>query len=250
MQILQTLFVVSHNGFEQIAETFVAAGFVLARNLQQQAFQLVEAAQAMARDGIRETRAEHHELVLAFAFRRTGGPPYRVVETAQLAACTRIQIVHAADHDVGLVIQIKAVTHQLVEIDFGRPVEPAFATMSAAKARTVATRTSAAFSAAWAAMFARTPASITTGTVTSGTISASGSPSAAFPGRAILAIAKEFGSFDGYIWAFVGGSPKQNRRRSLKQVPARTAESDAMSKDLQTAVLPQQVSPALLRPAE
>ncbi len=50
--------------------------------------------------------------------------------------------------------------------------------------------------------------------------------------KAFLAVQKEFGSFDRYIWAFVGGKPKEHRRRSLKEVPARTAESDAMSKDL------------------
>jgi DNA-3-methyladenine glycosylase I len=50
--------------------------------------------------------------------------------------------------------------------------------------------------------------------------------------QALLAVQEEFGSFDNYIWAFVGGRTKQNRWRSLKQVPARTAESDAMSKDL------------------
>jgi DNA-3-methyladenine glycosylase I len=50
--------------------------------------------------------------------------------------------------------------------------------------------------------------------------------------RAFLEVQKEFGSFDAYIWGFVGGAPKQNRRTSLRQVPPRTAESDAMSKDL------------------
>jgi len=50
--------------------------------------------------------------------------------------------------------------------------------------------------------------------------------------RAFLAIQKEFGSFDRYIWQFVDGKPIVNRRRSLKDIPARTAESDAMSKDL------------------
>ncbi len=50
--------------------------------------------------------------------------------------------------------------------------------------------------------------------------------------KAFLAIQKEFGSFDRYIWGFVGGKPRQNRRRSMKSVPARTRESDAMSKDL------------------
>ena len=49
---------------------------------------------------------------------------------------------------------------------------------------------------------------------------------------AFLAIQKEFGSFDTYIWSFVGGASRQNRWRSLADVPARTAESDGMSKDL------------------
>src|SRR5476649_903537 len=50
--------------------------------------------------------------------------------------------------------------------------------------------------------------------------------------KAFLAVQKEFGSFDRYIWRYVGGTPKQNRRRSMKSVPASTPESDAMSKDL------------------
>ena len=45
-------------------------------------------------------------------------------------------------------------------------------------------------------------------------------------------VRKEFGSFDAYLWSFVGGKPIQNRWRTLAQVPARTAESDAMSRDL------------------
>ena len=49
---------------------------------------------------------------------------------------------------------------------------------------------------------------------------------------AFLAVQKEFGSFDRYIWQFVGGKPIRNRRRSFKQVPAATPQSDAMSKDL------------------
>ena len=50
--------------------------------------------------------------------------------------------------------------------------------------------------------------------------------------QAFLRVQKEFGSFDGYIWQFVGGKPRVNSPKSMKQVPARTAESDAMSKDL------------------
>jgi DNA-3-methyladenine glycosylase I len=49
---------------------------------------------------------------------------------------------------------------------------------------------------------------------------------------AFLKVQKECGSFDSYIWQFVGGAPIQNRRRSMKEVPVRTPESDAMSKDL------------------
>ena len=51
--------------------------------------------------------------------------------------------------------------------------------------------------------------------------------------KAFLAVQKEFGSFDAYIWQFVGGKPIQNRRRWSKAVPARTRQSDAMSKDLE-----------------
>jgi DNA-3-methyladenine glycosylase I len=50
--------------------------------------------------------------------------------------------------------------------------------------------------------------------------------------KAFLAVTREFGSFDAYIWQFVGGKPLQNRRGSMKEVPARTPEADAMSKDL------------------
>jgi DNA-3-methyladenine glycosylase I len=50
--------------------------------------------------------------------------------------------------------------------------------------------------------------------------------------RAFLFIQKEFGSFDSYIWAFVGGKPRMNRWATLKDIPPNTPESDAMSKDL------------------
>jgi DNA-3-methyladenine glycosylase I len=46
-------------------------------------------------------------------------------------------------------------------------------------------------------------------------------------------VRKEFGTFDAYLWSFVGGKPIQNRWRRMADVPARTAESDAMSRDLQ-----------------
>lgn len=50
--------------------------------------------------------------------------------------------------------------------------------------------------------------------------------------KAFAEVQSEFGSFDKYIWQFVSGKPLVNARTSLKQVPAKTAESDAMSKDL------------------
>jgi len=50
--------------------------------------------------------------------------------------------------------------------------------------------------------------------------------------RATLAVQEEFGSLDKYLWQFVGGHPIRNKWKSLKEVPARTAVSDAMSKDL------------------
>lgn len=50
--------------------------------------------------------------------------------------------------------------------------------------------------------------------------------------RAFLEVQKEYGSFDAYIWQFVGGHPASKARRSMTQVPAHTPESDKMSKDL------------------
>ena len=50
--------------------------------------------------------------------------------------------------------------------------------------------------------------------------------------RAFLEVQREFGSFDAYIWGFVGGKPRRNRWRTLAQIPARTPQSDAMSADL------------------
>jgi len=50
--------------------------------------------------------------------------------------------------------------------------------------------------------------------------------------RAFLATQKEFGRFDTYLWSFVGGQPKQNRWREMGEIPARSDESDAMSRDL------------------
>jgi DNA-3-methyladenine glycosylase I len=51
--------------------------------------------------------------------------------------------------------------------------------------------------------------------------------------RAFLKVQEEFGTFDGYIWKFVGGRPKQNAWKMHERLPAKTVESDALSKDLQ-----------------
>jgi DNA-3-methyladenine glycosylase I len=49
-----------------------------------------------------------------------------------------------------------------------------------------------------------------------------------------LAVRREFGSFDAYLWSFVGGRPIVNAWKTMKEVPAKTTESDALSKDLQS----------------
>jgi DNA-3-methyladenine glycosylase I len=50
--------------------------------------------------------------------------------------------------------------------------------------------------------------------------------------KAVLAVQREFGSFDTYVWSFVGGTARINRWRAAKEVPSRTAESDVLSRDL------------------
>ena len=52
--------------------------------------------------------------------------------------------------------------------------------------------------------------------------------------KAVLEVQAEFGTFDAYQWRFVDGRPIQNRRRAVGEIPARTAQSDAMSKDLKS----------------
>jgi DNA-3-methyladenine glycosylase I len=56
--------------------------------------------------------------------------------------------------------------------------------------------------------------------------------SAVLNARAFLEVQKEFGSFDAYVWRFVGGKPLVNRPRTLRDIHPRTPESDALSKDL------------------
>ena len=50
--------------------------------------------------------------------------------------------------------------------------------------------------------------------------------------RGFLAVQHEFGSFDAFVWRFVNGEPRRNVRRTLKDIPAKTPESDALSKEL------------------
>lgn len=50
--------------------------------------------------------------------------------------------------------------------------------------------------------------------------------------KAFRAVQREFGSFDAYVWRFVGGTPRVNRRRTPGQIPPRTPQSDALSRDL------------------
>jgi len=50
--------------------------------------------------------------------------------------------------------------------------------------------------------------------------------------KAFLAVQGEFGSFDAYIWEFVGGEPRKNAWKTVKEIPSKTGESDAMSRDL------------------
>ena len=50
--------------------------------------------------------------------------------------------------------------------------------------------------------------------------------------EAFLKVQKEFGSFDAYLWRFVGGKPIVNKRKSIRDIPPTTPESDALSKDL------------------
>jgi DNA-3-methyladenine glycosylase I len=51
--------------------------------------------------------------------------------------------------------------------------------------------------------------------------------------KTFLTVRKEFGTFDAYLWSFIGGKPIRNRWNRMADVPARTTESDAMSRDLQ-----------------
>src|SRR5580704_15060301 len=149
-----SLFVIGDDGFEKIPEALVSAGVVFARYLQQQFLERIETAQRVPRDGIRQARAQHHKLLLAFIFRCSHGPTHRVIQTAQLALGTGIHVAHAADHAVRLIIQVQRIGDQLLDIDLGRALEPAPVTTAVATpiapatfAAPIAMRTTTAFAA-------------------------------------------------------------------------------------------------------
>lgn len=58
--------------------------------------------------------------------------------------------------------------------------------------------------------------------------------SAILNAKAFLAVQEEFGSFDAYLWGFVGGRPKVNRWRTLREIPSQTPEAEALSRDLKS----------------
>jgi hypothetical protein len=128
------LFVIGDDSFEEISEAFVASGFVFACHLEEQAFQLVQASQAVTGDGIGEARSKHDELVLTLVFGCAGSSAHGVVKAAKSTASAGIHIAHAGDDDVGLVVQVEAVSDELVDFDFGRAVTEAAASMLASLA--------------------------------------------------------------------------------------------------------------------
>jgi hypothetical protein len=87
----------------------------------------------MARDGIRQARAQHHELMLPIALRSAHCSPHGIVQTPELALGAAIHIAHASHDGVRVVIQVQTVGDQLVDVDFRRRFErtPATGTASA-----------------------------------------------------------------------------------------------------------------------
>src|SRR5262249_20935988 len=108
------------------------------RHLQQQFFQLIQAAQPVARDGIRQARAQHDELVLPLAFGSAHGAAHGAIEAPQLALGAAVHVAHAADDCVRLVVQLKPVADQLFELDLGRTFEAPVAAITTIAAASVA----------------------------------------------------------------------------------------------------------------
>src|SRR5216684_4439653 len=114
----------------------------------------------MARDSVRQPRAQHHELLLALAFRRANRAAHCIIETPQLALGPGVHVAHAAYHSVRLVVEIQRIRDQFLDIHVGRAFEPASIAPTPALVATVAS--AAAFTTfamwspsafAWAAAF-------------------------------------------------------------------------------------------------
>jgi hypothetical protein len=125
---MASLLVVGDNCLKKIAEPLVSARIVLSGDLEEQALDLIQAAQPVPRDGICEARPKHDERMLALVFGGPSGAANGVIQTPQGAACTGIEVAHPAYNDVRLIIEIQAIVDQLVEVDFGRAFETAVAT--------------------------------------------------------------------------------------------------------------------------
>src|SRR4051812_4908016 len=102
----------------------------------------------MTRDGVCQTRSNHHELVLPFRFGRAGGPPHCVVETPELALGAGIHVAHSADYDVRLIIQIEAIRDEFVQVNLGRPFGPSITTARPASTTNVASTIASSFTGA------------------------------------------------------------------------------------------------------
>src|SRR5260370_1718975 len=89
----------------------------LARHLQQQPFDLVEAPQSVPRDRVRQPRPQHHELVLPLVLGSAIRPPHGIVQPPQLTLGPRVHVPHAAHHAVRLVIQVQAIGDQFLELN-------------------------------------------------------------------------------------------------------------------------------------
>ena len=140
------LFVVGHNGFEKIAEAFVAALVVLACHLQEKTFEHVETAQAVAGDRISKSGAQHDELMLAFTLDRAAGAANGVIEAPELALGTGIHVAQAGHNGVCLIVEVKRVYDELFEVDIrGKVAEALRAAIATGPRPTVATTAAISF---------------------------------------------------------------------------------------------------------
>src|SRR5258708_19506837 len=92
----------------------------------------------MARNGVSQPRAQHHELLLSLAFRCANRAAHGIVETPQLALGPGVHVAHAAYHSVRLVVEIQRIRDQFLDIHVGRAIEPGAVTATATVVPTVA----------------------------------------------------------------------------------------------------------------